>query len=526
MSSILYLARLVLELARLESNPGPYGRFWRNCRRERHKVNSDQQSIRASKGREISHFMIGLFILLIINLPPSLAVGKVMHFTDSRGVLHITSSGQEPQGKSKESVGNRGAPDGETLPPGTGPEPDAAKGSAPAAGPPSKPKPGTEKIGPSQELGALEQPGAPHPVIRIHSGGGGKIELSKASLPAPVSALPGAPPVRPVAAVSPISPAQVGGILSFKDHQGVMHITNLSATPELGGRRYAARESLQSSSPIAGQPQVIQPVSWQPAGTSGPAASDTANEVGLIAAREPVIHRFRDRRGVWHITNLGPSGRAIPAAYLAKAPAPATVLDGPIQVPPAYALLRTAGISGTRPASGQLSVRSRLDRHGILHISNASAQNFSPTFGAVASLANLKEYLGPIITEATQIYGLPSALVMAVIKMESNCVPWAVSPKGAMGLMQLMPGTATDLGVRDPFNPRENILAGCRYLRTLVDQFQGSLPLAVAAYNAGNRRVIAAGYTIPPIKETQEFVSGVMGLYYLMEKMEKTGQRL
>lgn len=89
--------------------------------------------------------------------------------------------------------------------------------------------------------------------------------------------------------------------------------------------------------------------------------------------------------------------------------------------------------------------------------------------------------------------------------------------------MQLMPGTASDLGVRDPFCPRENILAGCRYLRWLLDNFQGSLPLAVAAYNAGHQRVVAAGYHIPPIKETQEFVTQVLGLYCLLEK---TGRRL
>ena len=133
-------------------------------------------------------------------------------------------------------------------------------------------------------------------------------------------------------------------------------------------------------------------------------------------------------------------------------------------------------------------------------------------------MANLQKNFGPIITEATRTYRLSPALVLAVIQMESQCVPGAVSPKGALGLMQLMPDTASLLGVRAPFNPRENILAGCRYLRDLLNRFQGSLPLAVAAYNAGDRRVVAAGYAIPAIKETREFVRGVLCLDFLMEK--------
>jgi soluble lytic murein transglycosylase-like protein len=113
---------------------------------------------------------------------------------------------------------------------------------------------------------------------------------------------------------------------------------------------------------------------------------------------------------------------------------------------------------------------------------------------------------------------LPIPLILALIRQESNFAHQAVSPKGAMGLMQLMPGTAASLGVRDPFDPRENILAGCRYFRFLLDYFQGNVPLALAGYNAGHHRVISAGCQVPAIKETQEFVTQVMGLYYLLEK--------
>jgi soluble lytic murein transglycosylase len=105
-----------------------------------------------------------------------------------------------------------------------------------------------------------------------------------------------------------------------------------------------------------------------------------------------------------------------------------------------------------------------------------------------------------------------------MIHVESYFNPRAVSKKGAMGLMQLMPGTAQLLGVQEPFNPRENIHGGCRYLRMLIDSFGGSLPLALAAYNAGPQRVVACGYRVPEITETQEFLTRVIGRYLTEEK--------
>jgi soluble lytic murein transglycosylase-like protein len=155
------------------------------------------------------------------------------------------------------------------------------------------------------------------------------------------------------------------------------------------------------------------------------------------------------------------------------------------------------------------------DSRGRLSITNAQ-----PEAGVVRGLPVMeaRAQLEPIIQEAAQVYGLPASLIRAVIKVESNFASWAVSPKGAMGLMQLMPGTATFLGVREPFNPRENILGGSRYLRLLIDFFGGSVPLALAGYNAGYQRVVACGYRVPDIKETQEFLSQVMGWYLAEEK--------
>jgi soluble lytic murein transglycosylase-like protein len=126
--------------------------------------------------------------------------------------------------------------------------------------------------------------------------------------------------------------------------------------------------------------------------------------------------------------------------------------------------------------------------------------------------------LEPFIADAARVHRLPPTLVRAVIKVESDFCSWAVSPKGAMGLMQLMPGTAAFLGVQEPFNPQQNILGGCRYLRLLIDCFGGDLHLALAAYNAGYQRVINCGYQVPAIKETQDFVTQVIGRYVAEEK--------
>src|SRR3989449_8925624 len=124
-----------------------------------------------------------------------------------------------------------------------------------------------------------------------------------------------------------------------------------------------------------------------------------------------------------------------------------------------------------------------------------------------------------LIREIAARYNVEYALVKAVIKAESDFDRLAVSRKGALGLMQLMPETAVQQQVVDVFLPRDNIEGGCRHLRMLLDRYGGNLPLAIAAYNAGTRTVEDAG-GVPPIAETQEYLARVLRyrLAYLRDR--------
>ena len=117
-----------------------------------------------------------------------------------------------------------------------------------------------------------------------------------------------------------------------------------------------------------------------------------------------------------------------------------------------------------------------------------------------------------IINNKSDKYRIESSLLKAVITVESNWNSKAVSHAGAMGLMQLMPTTANDMNVTNPFNPEDNIDGGAKYLRYLLDKFNGNLSYALAAYNAGPTRV-KRHRGIPPIKETQQYVKRVLSMY-------------
>lgn len=119
-----------------------------------------------------------------------------------------------------------------------------------------------------------------------------------------------------------------------------------------------------------------------------------------------------------------------------------------------------------------------------------------------------------IVREAASTYALPVELILAVMTVESGFNPRAVSRSGALGLMQLMPTTADNLYVADPFDPRQNTLGGARQLRALINTYGGDVPFALAAYNAGTAAV--EQYSgIPPFPETQRYVETVLRLYHL-----------
>jgi soluble lytic murein transglycosylase-like protein len=127
-----------------------------------------------------------------------------------------------------------------------------------------------------------------------------------------------------------------------------------------------------------------------------------------------------------------------------------------------------------------------------------------------------------VVGQAAGAYGIDSALLHAVISVESGYNPAAVSPKGARGLMQLMPKTAQRYGVANSLDPAQNVDGGARYLRDLLKQFDSDLPLVLAAYNAGENAVVRHGNQIPPYRETANYVPKVLAYY---EQYQAAGRR-
>lgn len=196
------------------------------------------------------------------------------------------------------------------------------------------------------------------------------------------------------------------------------------------------------------------------------------------------------------------------------------------------------GLGATAPAHSDIYLYR--DNGGVLHFTNAPAQSATRLvlkdrpvppaprmfarpprwprgLAARIPLATPTAY-DDLIREIADRYDLEYALVKAVIKAESDFNRMAVSPKGALGLMQLMPRTAAQHRVRNAFLPRDNIEGGCRHLRMLLGRYGGNVTLAVAAYNAGSQRVEEAG-GIPAIPETREYLARVLRyrLAYLRE---------
>ena len=186
----------------------------------------------------------------------------------------------------------------------------------------------------------------------------------------------------------------------------------------------------------------------------------------------------------------------------------------------AQALLVTVVAAGA-PLTADADVFTRRNENGVVEATNLPDKEgfklayrskgpvtHSPGFRATPS--NNRVY-DAHIREAAALHGVDVALVRAVIQVESQFDPGAVSRAGARGLMQIMPSTAVRLGVLDSFDPRQNIFGGVKYLRMLLDMFQGDVSLAVAGYNAGEKAVQRHN-GVPPYRETQGYVRKILGL--------------
>lgn len=159
------------------------------------------------------------------------------------------------------------------------------------------------------------------------------------------------------------------------------------------------------------------------------------------------------------------------------------------------------------------------DPEGVVHLTNVPTEPDVPYVLVIRErrvtfkLKGDVERYDSLIAKASAQYRIDAALVKAIIKAESNFNHRAVSPVGARGLMQLMPSTAATLQVNDSFHPGNNIDGGVRYLRYLMNLFNGNLPLVLAAYNAGENTVLRYNNRIPPFQETQTYVRRVLDYF-------------
>ena len=193
-----------------------------------------------------------------------------------------------------------------------------------------------------------------------------------------------------------------------------------------------------------------------------------------------------------------------------------------------------AGVGALWPSSASADIFSYVDKDGVVHFSTTQKGgdgkyelymkssskradknkrfNGTPVPPSDRSPERFTRY-DRWIRQAATLYQLPEELVRAVIKVESDYDPRAVSVSGARGLMQLMPFTATRMQVQDIHDPRQNILGGVRYLRALANMFNGDLSLTIAAYNAGEEAVMRHG-GIPPYAQTRDYVVKVTQFYH------------
>lgn len=178
------------------------------------------------------------------------------------------------------------------------------------------------------------------------------------------------------------------------------------------------------------------------------------------------------------------------------------------------------------PSTGVADFFQYTDEDGVVHITNVPTSAkfkwmmeerkpsvLSPSNPAYRKLS--KQKFDEMISSTASRYGIDPHLVKAIVKAESDYDQAAVSKKGAKGLMQLMPETASRMGVKDIHNPADNVEGGIKYLSKLLKMFDWQVPLAVAAYNAGEGAVVKYGNRVPPYNETQTYVKRVLHYYSL-----------
>ena len=220
------------------------------------------------------------------------------------------------------------------------------------------------------------------------------------------------------------------------------------------------------------------------------------------ASSQAEIYRHKDGDGHWHF-----SDKPFSKQQVIKPNVPKQVLFGNV-------------------SNNRVRIYKYVNTEGVVHLTNSPPNdkyrlvfmgNINPDMKQWKQLgwsikAHRSEY-NSLIQSAAVRFGVDVDLLHAVIKAESAYRSNAISPAGAVGLMQLMPATAKRYGVTDRYDPADNINGGTRYLRDLLEQFKHNTKLAVAAYNAGENAVIKYGNQIPPYPETQKYVERVMQWY-------------
>ena len=184
-------------------------------------------------------------------------------------------------------------------------------------------------------------------------------------------------------------------------------------------------------------------------------------------------------------------------------------------------LLLFVVLSVTLSSTAEATVAAYMDAQGYVHYMRGKSSRTNKKIAINLPVARPSKNSSPqtinaFIQAASSEHGVDPLLIKAIIKTESNFDPAAVSPKGAQGLMQLMPATARDLQVADPFDPQENITGGTKYLRSLLDSYKGDVELSLAAYNAGPGKVKGR---MPNIAETKTYVSKVLEDYQVFKRM-------